>query len=150
MKRPSYVYVASSWRNLMQQAVVGALRAARIECYDFRNPEPGNTGFRWSDIDQDWLKWKTERYREALQDPIAEKGFQFDYQAMLKADCCVLVLPAGRSAHLEAGWFGGRSVPVHTLLIEAQEPDLMYRLFGSFGNISLSLMELLGSLGVED
>lgn len=44
--RPSYVYVASSWRCAMQPAVVAVLRAAGIGCYDFRNPE-GGTGFAW-------------------------------------------------------------------------------------------------------
>lgn len=46
------IYVASSWRNVYQPAVVDALRALPgCEVYDFRNPAPGDSGFAWSDID---------------------------------------------------------------------------------------------------
>jgi hypothetical protein len=37
--KPSYVYVASSWRNEMQADVCATLKAAGIEHYDFKNPE---------------------------------------------------------------------------------------------------------------
>lgn len=51
--RPTYVYLASSWRNPLQPAVSAVLTAAGIDHYDFRNPE-GGTGFAWSEIDPDW------------------------------------------------------------------------------------------------
>jgi hypothetical protein len=38
------VYVASSWRNGQQPAVVAALRAAGHEVYDFREPRQATTG----------------------------------------------------------------------------------------------------------
>jgi len=44
------VYVASSWRNEKQPAVVKALREAGHEVYDFRSPTPGNTGFSWRKV----------------------------------------------------------------------------------------------------
>lgn len=46
---PEYVYVASSWRNIMQPALIHVLHAAGIACYDFRNPE-GGTGFSWREV----------------------------------------------------------------------------------------------------
>lgn len=45
------IYVASSWRNVFQQDVVGILRDLGHEAYDFKNPPHGNGGFQWSDID---------------------------------------------------------------------------------------------------
>ena len=42
------IYVASSWRNTHQQAIVAALREAGHDVYDFRNPRPGDKGFAWS------------------------------------------------------------------------------------------------------
>lgn len=40
------VYVASSWRNLLQPGVVSALRSMGHWVYDFKNPSEGDKGFR--------------------------------------------------------------------------------------------------------
>jgi nucleoside 2-deoxyribosyltransferase len=122
------IYVASSWRNPRQQEVVRALREAGQDAYDFRHPAPGNNGFHWSEIDPAWKNWGPQQFREGLLHPTARKGFRQDYDAMRAADACVLVLPAGRSAHLEAGWFTGCGVPVWVLLAPGEEPELMYAL----------------------
>ena len=45
------------------------------------------------------------------------------------ADVCVLVLPCGRSAHTEAGWFAGKGLKTIVYMPEKQEPELMYKLF---------------------
>lgn len=121
------IYVASSWRNTYQPEVVATLRAAGHDVYDFRNPEEGNDGFRWSEIDPDWKKWDCERYAKALEHPIAKKGFKLDLGAVLRADLCVLVLPSGRSASWEYGYhcgMTGRPGIVH--MPENVEPELMY------------------------
>ncbi len=97
------IYVASSWRNAQQQSVVQQLRDAGHEVYDFKNPRPGETGFAWSDIDPDWQAWTPEQFREALRHPIALNGYISDASAMAEADACVMVMPCGRSAHLERG-----------------------------------------------
>ncbi len=99
------LYVASSWRNMVQPSVVEALRAAGHEVYDFRNPPHGRGGFAWSDIDPEWESWTPNEYLLALDHPIAQAGFDSDYDGMQWADGGVLVMPCGRSAHLEAGYF---------------------------------------------
>lgn len=135
------IYVASSWRNPQQPDVVIALRSAGHEVYDFRNPNPGDTGFSWSDIDPDWLNWDTEQYQTALKHPLAEEGFGKDLGGMEWAEACVLVLPCGRSAHLEAGWFTGRGIPVWILTQDGEEPELMYKLIESAGGVVTSRIE---------
>jgi nucleoside 2-deoxyribosyltransferase len=62
----------------------------------------------------------------ALNHPIAGHGFDLDYGAMQRADTGVLLLPSGRSAHLEAGYFVGAGKPLHILIPELPEPELMY------------------------
>lgn len=121
-------YVASSWRNIEQPGVVTILRASGHEVYDFRNPPHGRGGFAWSEIDQNWQRWTAEQYREALNSPIAEDGFRSDMDGMEWADACVLVLPCGRSAHLEAGWFAGKGKPVYVLTKDGEEPELMAKM----------------------
>lgn len=140
------IYLASSWRNARQPTVLAALRHFGHEVYDFRNPAEGydnptgvTAGFKWSEIDPDWQQWTRETYITALGHPIAERGFQSDWQAMKWADTGVLLLPSGRSAHIEAGYFVGARKPLHILLSEEQEPELMYLMATS---ISRSIAEL--------
>jgi hypothetical protein len=148
MGTPARVYVASSWRNSFQPAVVTTLRAAGLEVYDFRHPEPGDDGFAWSQIDPDWLGWTPDNYVKLLDDPIAADGFGKDMAAMEWADTFVLVLPCGRSAHLELGWAAGQGKRTAIFLSEdGFEPELMYRMVD---HLSTSLFDLLGWLGVED
>ena len=123
------IYVASSWRNVFQQGVVGILRDLGHEVYDFKNPPHGNGGFQWSDIDPNWQNWTTEQYREALNHPIAQKGFDSDFNGMKWADVCVMVLPCGRSANTEAGWMKGAGKRVMVYSPKEQEPELMYKIY---------------------
>ena len=119
------IYVASSWRNERQPDVVAALRSAGHEVYDFRNPRPGDVGFKWSEIDPAWQQWTPGKFRAALLHPVAEAGFRSDFDAMKWADAGVLVMPCGRSAHLESGYFVGACKPLFILLSDG-EPELMY------------------------
>lgn len=135
MIRSRKIYLASSWRNQQQPLAVQMLRDAGHEVYDFRNPAPGNTGFAWADIDPDWLNWTPERFISALSDPIAKNGFSLDRGGLHWCDVCVLLLPCGKSAHLEAGWAMGMGRPtVIVLSPERFEPELMY-LFAEAQNI---------------
>lgn len=120
------IYVASSWRNLHQPDVVRALSNDGHEVYDFKNPEPGNNGFRWSEIDPAWESWTPQQYRKALSHPVAVDGFNRDMAAMRWANACVLVLPAGRSASWELGWFAGQGKECAVFMLEKLEPELMY------------------------
>ncbi len=122
------IYVASSWRNTRQPSVVVALREAGHEVYDFRNPAPGDTGFGWRQCaDADQLL-DPRRFRdEVLSHPIARAAFEKDMCALRDADATVLVLPCGRSAHLELGWAAGAGQRTVVLLDDPlSEPELMY------------------------
>ena len=123
------IYVASSWRNAFQPGVVKTLREHEHQVYDFRNPEDGDNGFAWSDIDEGWQNWTTEQYVEALKHPVAEAGFSKDFEAMKWAECCVMVLPCGRSANTEAGWMKGQGKSVFVYQHIRQEPELMYKIY---------------------
>jgi hypothetical protein len=123
------IYVASSWRNPYQEQVVEVLRSLGHEVYDFKNPPHGKGGFAWSDIDKEWLTWTTEEYRNALEHPVADVGFNSDFDGMKWADCCVMVLPCGRSANTEAGWMKGAGKKVYVFSPVKQEPELMYKIY---------------------
>lgn len=129
---PRKIYVASSWRNDYQPAVVDALRAAGHEVYDFRNPAPGNDGFRWTACYGNHAGTIPE-YLAAVEHPVALRGFYLDKKALDWADTCVLVLPCRRSAHLEAGYASGQGKRVIWWLHPDRfEPELMYLLGDDF------------------
>lgn len=144
------LYVASSWRNRHQQPIVRALRDAGHSVYDFMHPDGGDhRGFSWAEIDPEWRTWDRWDYAQALQHPVARAGFASDFGAMQGADACVLVLPAGRSAHLEAGWFAGsgRRLVVFVPPEEpAGNPDLMYLIAGEDGRLAFTIDEILRQL----
>lgn len=128
--RPTKVYVASSWRNNVQPQVVEELRTHGAEVYDFKNP-PESTGFHWTEVMESWDSDKQLcrdfDYLGALDHPRSQEGFKSDFTAMQNADVCVLVLPCGRSAHLELGWFVGAGKPT-AIVLDGPEitPELMY------------------------
>lgn len=125
------IYVASSWRNPIQQDIVAALRSAGHEVYDFRNPAPGNKGFAWSDVNPNWLQWTPEQFVTDLYSghPSVVRGYGYDKAALDWCDTCVLVLPCGRSAHLEAGYAAGQGkLTLFYLHPDKFEPELMYLL----------------------
>ena len=122
------IYVASSWRNLSQPRIVHLLRDRGHQVYDFRHPAEDNEGFGWGEINPDWQAWNPRAFQDALLHPLAEKGFKLDMDALDAADVVVLVLPCGRSAHLELGYAIGKGKPTAILLDQHFEPELMYKM----------------------
>lgn len=122
------IYVASSWRNPAQPAVVEELRRLGHEVYDFRNPAEGHGGFDWGDIDPAWQEWTPAEFRDRLSHPIAESGYRLDFEAMQWADAFLGVMPFGRSASMEMGWAAGAGKRT-VLLLSDGEPELMVKMF---------------------
>jgi nucleoside 2-deoxyribosyltransferase len=89
------------------------------------------------------MEWSPQEYREQLEHPKAVRQFDNDIKAMEACDTCVLVLPCGRSAHTEAGWFAGRGRTVVVYIPVRQEPELMYKLFSA---VCCSMDELVEAL----
>lgn len=134
------IYLASSWRNIEQPNVLKQLREAEHEVYDFKDSI--SNGFNWREIDPNWKEWSIRQYIIYLNHPIAEKAFNYDYNAMKWADVCVLLTPCGRSAHLEAGWFVGANKPLYILLSDS-DPELMYKMATK---LCVNIEELLDEL----
>lgn len=138
------IYLASSWRNKEQPQTVQILRDAGHDVYDFRNPPGGiPNGFRWSELDPDWEAWSSTAYRAKLQEPLSQQGFNSDFDGMKWADTGVLLLPCGRSAHLELGWMAGAGKRTIILTRDGEEPELMALLATE---ICVSMSELIATL----
>lgn len=118
------VYVASSWRNEYQPAVVKSLREDGNEVYDFKDSD----GFRWSEVDSEWTTWTPQKYLESLKHPSAQRGFNRDMAALRNCDVCVYVMPCGPSASMEMGWAVAAGKLVIVYVPELREPDLMVKM----------------------
>lgn len=141
------IYVASSWRNHIQPTIVEVLRGVGHEVYDFKNPAPGDNGFGWSEIDPAWQTWNAVAFREALKRGPARRGFKLDMDALRACDACVLVLPCGRSAHLELGWAAGAGKKTLALVLDEvgpHEPELMYKMLDA--PVCASIHEMIDTL----
>src|SRR5262249_7023350 len=115
------------------------------EVYDFKNPAPGDNGFSWKQCASREQLVDPKRFRdEVLTHPIAQQGFNSDMNALSEADATVLVLPCGRSAHLEFGWAAGTGQKTFVLFDAViDEPELMYLMNYK---LCVSLDELIAEL----
>lgn len=136
------IYVASSWKNGLYDDVVARLRSAGHSVYDFR---ASATAFDWrACATEDQLR-DPRRFRdEVLTNRVAVDAFESDIGALRAADATVLVLPCGRSAHLELGFAVARGQRTIVLLDKPlSEPDLMYL---AVGKLAVSLNEVVETL----
>ncbi len=145
----SKIYVATSWRNDYQPGVVQILRDAGHEVYDFRHPAEDDDGFSWLEIDPKWQTWTRKEFMDALYTPAATRGFQLDMDALRWAEVVVLVMPCGRSAHLELGYAVGAEKPT-AILLENGEPELMYKMVDYLAESTAQLLVWLESLMEEN
>jgi hypothetical protein len=143
------LYVATSWAHPRYNEVVARLREAGFRVFDWRNPPSGENSFSWSRADANWRRWSAAEYRgHLLGDPQAAARFCEDFRAMRWADVGVLLLPAGRDAHLEIGFLAGAGKRTVVLLDEPvgerdHEPELMCLMCSEFCTSVEELIETL-------
>jgi hypothetical protein len=142
---PLKIYVASSWRNELQPRVVSTLRSAGHEVHDYKESASGHGEPTVEQVDDlTRMRFEPARFRELLtQHPMARSLFEKDMGALRACDACVLVLPCGKSAHLELGWAVGAGKRTLVLLQGECEPDLMYKMVD---RLCLSVDEVVQTL----
>lgn len=70
-------------------------------------------------------------FRDALKSPAAKHIFDFDKHHLDASDGAILVMPSGKSCHLEAGYCVGKGKPVYALYPDG-EPEGRYDLMMQF------------------
>jgi hypothetical protein len=119
------IYVASSWKNIFYDTTCAFLKEFDHTILDWRRDDD----FSWRQVtDNPVNKWTSEFYRDhVLNTPRAVEGFFNNTSKIDEADMCVLLLPCGRSSHLEAGVFVGSGKPLIIYIPVWEGPDLMYK-----------------------
>lgn len=120
----SLVYVIGSLRNPYIPEVAHALRQKEgREVFD-------NWYAAGPDADDHWRDYHRTRGHglvDALGSPEARNAYDLDRRWLNRCQAAVLVLPAGRSGHLELGYVVGQMKPGFILLDgEPDRYDLMY------------------------
>jgi len=132
--------------------LIGSLRNPKVPDIAIRLREEGFDVFDdWyaagPEADDYWQKYEKQRghsYLEALEGFAANHVFQFDRAHLDTADAGVLVLPAGKSGHLELGYLIGQRKPGFILFDKEPERwDVMYRFAHA---VSFTVDELVADL----
>jgi len=116
--------------------LIGSLRNPEIPLIGNRLREAGiNTFDEWHDAgpeaDDYWKKDQQTRgrtYPEALKSYAADHVFEFDKYHLDRCTGAILILPAGRSGHIELGYMIGKGKPAYVLFDKDSDRwDVMYR-----------------------
>ena len=134
------VYLIGSLRNPEIARVASVLRANALEVFDdWRAPGP-ETDDHW----QAYCKTRGLCFRKALEGHHARHVFAIDKQHLDDSQAALMVLPAGKSAHLELGYMVGRGRPAFILL--DKEPERFDIMYNFATGVSSSLDEILSWL----
>lgn len=119
------VYVIGSLRNPAVPKFGGRLRQAGIgmvfDDWYGAGPEADD---KWQEYEQA----KGHNFVQALAGLAAEHVYTFDKDHLDSSDAVVLLMPAGKSGHLELGYCVGKGIPAYILMDgEPKRFDVMYR-----------------------
>lgn len=119
------IYIASSWKNEGEVlAITDWLRSINHEVDCFADTSAGRYVFHFSKIG-------TPNLLDAvsfLANERTRKAFKEDRKWLDWCECCFLYLPAGKSAHLEAGYAKGqgKKLVIYQTKFPKGEFDVMY------------------------
>lgn len=116
-------YLIGSLRNPAIPQVAAALRNIGIGVFDDWYAAGPTADDSWKEYEQG----KGHDYRQALSGYAARHVFQFDFTHLNRTDGAILVLPAGRSGHLELGYVAGLGKKAYVLLDNPERWDVMYQ-----------------------
>jgi hypothetical protein len=134
------VYIIGSLRLPLIREVAATLRADGHDVHDDWHA----AGERSDDIWKEYEQGRGRTFVEALKGRHAQNVFEYDKKWLDWAEAVVLVLPAGRSGHLELGYSAGQGKRTHILLDGSEDRwDVMYKFADQVHDSLTSLKEAL-------
>lgn len=136
------IYLVGSLKNPEIPKIANRLReATSLEVFDnWYSPGP-----EADDFTRDYCRGKGLTYPEAMKDHAVQHVFEFDKKHIDRAETVIMVMPAGKSGHLELGYALGRGKKGYILFNEEPERfDVMHNFAtGIFMNIDDLVAELI-------
>ena len=135
------IYLIGSLKNENVPIIGIDLRKLGYEVFDdWYSPGP--------EADDYWQKYeiaKGNNYKQGLAGYAAKHVYEFDKYHLDRNDIAILVLPAGKSGHLELGYMIGKGKPGYILLEDPDRWDVMYQFAsGVFYDLNELIVELSG------
>ena len=130
------LYVIGSLKNENIPIIGNELREMGFDVFDdWWSPGPEADDF-W----RNHQKIKNLTYGQALKGYAAKHIFEFDKSHLDRCDISVLVMPAGKSCHLELGYMVGKGKKCYVLF--DKEPDRWDIMYGFATDVFFRLDEL--------
>lgn len=118
------IYLIGSLRNPEIPTIAAVLRSAGHEVFDDWYAAGPNADDHWRDYEIN----RGHSFIQALDGYAAGHVFEFDKQHLDRSDAGVLVLPAGKSGHLELGYLLGQGKQGYIVLDKQPDRfDVMYK-----------------------
>jgi hypothetical protein len=118
------IYLIGALRGTYIREFAEELRAEGFDVFD----DWHSAGEKADEIWQEYEQFRGHDYLTAIQGYRARNVFRFDEQHILRCRVGVLVLPAGKSAHLELGYMLGQGKRGYILFDEEPKRwDVMYQ-----------------------
>ena len=118
------IYLIGSLRNPAIPQIGNCLRLHNIKVFD----DWYSAGPKADDHWQEYEKGRGRTYKQALSGDAAKNVYAFDVRNLYGSSAAVLVMPAGKSGHLELGYMAG--LGRETFILFDREPeswDVMYQ-----------------------
>lgn len=144
------IYLASSWKN--KEAVLEMASLLRDEGHtvDAFCEDDRAVSFNWSDLfavmDTDGFDITEYDAIDMMNHWMLQDAFMYDKQQLDWCDAVIMMLPCGRSSHMEAGYAVGRGKKLYIVGgFEKGEFDVMYGFAAGmydYGGLHEMLLEL--------
>ena len=134
------IYLLGALKNREIMALGERLRAEGFDVFDeWLSPGPDADAFLL-----EYAKFRNLTYKEALNTYAAKQVFEFDKSHIDRCDIGIMVMPCGKSGHLELGYMIGCGKPGYILF--DQEPDRMDVMYQFATDIFFDVEELIVEL----
>lgn len=142
------IYLASSWKNQEEVLILAeTLERHGFEVDAFCRSSDSRYAFHWSELVDDEGDLKYYDAIEMLADPRTQRAFKEDRKWLDWSECVIMIMPCGRSSHLEGGYAKGQG---KLLYIYGEFPkgefDVMYGLADRLFRVE-QLKDLIKVLG---
>jgi len=145
-KEKRVIYIVGSLRNKVVPIIANKLRKVNKDWEVFDSwYAPGPHA---DDYLRDYCKAKGLSYKETLKDHAATHIFGFDTKHIIRSTDVVMVMPAGKSGHLELGWSLGKGKRGFVLF--DKEPDRVDIMYQFATDIFFNFDELVSELKKYD
>jgi nucleoside 2-deoxyribosyltransferase len=125
------IYLASSWKNRGAVLEMASLLRKEGHIVDAFCEEDRVVSFNWSELfenmDREGLDITEYDAVDMMDNCMVQDAFMFDKEQIDLSDAVIMMLPCGRSSHMEAGYAVGRGKKLYIVGgFEKGEFDVMY------------------------